>query len=356
MARGHYVSIALWLLASGCSRPESGNHQPPASSEAAIHPPPVPHPPSSHGGTEMSLRVVGAEPARPLTRDAVDGRDWAAAATIEVVDPPRSIAKVEYLDGSEPLGERSEPPWAIDVKLTRDGRHTLAAVARDAAGKEVARASQTLLVGPPTDDSCGAMLTALGLDWKPAKATKGVTDPVAVAPVIAGVTFVSWRPKAKPIPLLMACKLAVRLRELALLVKEHGVDQVRHMGIYNYRKMRNPKCQKAGNCKLSQHAFATALDIHSVRQNGQEKVATVEKDWKIDKTRDVCPGKPKNPKDELLHQLACGMFGQRVFSVILTPNYNANHRNHFHVDLTETWEGIRGEDLGIDPDVEGLGD
>jgi hypothetical protein len=126
------------------------------------------------------------------------------------------------------------------------------------------------------------------------------------------------------------------------------------LGIYNYRPMRNPKCIKAGNCPLSQHSFATALDIHELRGSGLD--ANVSTDWIINKTSRICPGAPQGDKDALLHKLACALLDQHVFNVILTPNYNDRHRDHFHVDLTESWAGIRGEELGLDPEVEGLGD
>ena len=29
------------------------------------------------------------------------------------------------------------------------------------------------------------------------------------------------------------------------------------------------------------------------------------------------------------------MYENRIFNIVLTPNYNSAHDNHFHVDLTE---------------------
>ena len=31
-----------------------------------------------------------------------------------------------------------------------------------------------------------------------------------------------------------------------------------------------------------------------------------------------------------------------MWNIVLTPNYNADHRNHFHVDLTPGADLIRG--------------
>ena len=40
---------------------------------------------------------------------------------------------------------------------------------------------------------------------------------------------------------------------------------------------------------------------------------------------------------------------------MLTPNYNAAHRNHFHVDMTDGSMFIGYSVAGVDPDVPHLG-
>jgi hypothetical protein len=39
-------------------------------------------------------------------------------------------------------------------------------------------------------------------------------------------------------------------------------------------------------------------------------------------------------KNLFLHQALCELYDLEVFKILLNPNYNAAHRNHFHVDLT----------------------
>ena len=60
-------------------------------------------------------------------------------------------------------------------------------------------------------------------------------------------------------------------------------------------------------------------------------------------------GAPQGAGDTLLHRMACEMHSQKLFNIILTPNYNALHRDHMHVDLTPASATIRGEDMGVDP-------
>ena len=35
-----------------------------------------------------------------------------------------------------------------------------------------------------------------------------------------------------------------------------------------------------------------------------------------------------------LRALLCEIVGRRLFNVVLTPNYNAPHKNHFHLEIT----------------------
>ena len=37
-----------------------------------------------------------------------------------------------------------------------------------------------------------------------------------------------------------------------------------------------------------------------------------------------------------LYSLLCELKSKKVFSTILTPNYNSDHRNHFHMDIGQT--------------------
>jgi hypothetical protein len=91
----------------------------------------------------------------------------------------------------------------------------------------------------------------------------------------------------------------------------YGVRGVSHMGIYNYRNV-------AGTSTLSRHSFALAIDIAGFRlENGDE--ITVEEDWK------------GSAHSELLHNIR-NLFCQ-YFDVVLSPDYNADHRNHLHLDL-----------------------
>lgn len=106
-------------------------------------------------------------------------------------------------------------------------------------------------------------------------------------------------------------------RDLEALARTHlgmGIARIDHWGTY---ACRNINARKEG--RRSQHATANAIDIAGfVLTDG----ATVQvlRDWGTD-----------TPKGRFLaaaHRAAC-----QYFNAVLGPNYNAEHRDHFHFDL-----------------------
>ncbi|MGN8249017.1 extensin-like domain-containing protein [Pseudomonas sp. SMV7] len=128
---------------------------------------------------------------------------------------------------------------------------------------------------------------------------------------------------------LASCPLAVAyalfeqhgLQPVAQRVLGQPVIQVDHLGSFACRNLYH---RKQGS--LSQHATANALDISGFRlQDGQRIVLA--RDWqaggrKADFLREV-------------QQAACDSF-----STVLGPDYNAAHRDHFHLDMGR-WQVCR---------------
>jgi len=81
-------------------------------------------------------------------------------------------------------------------------------------------------------------------------------------------------------------------------------------------------CRKIGGQKgsrLSQHAYANAIDISGFTLEGGERIS-VQRDWN-----------DAGAKGRFLRDLrdgACGYFG-----ATLSPEFNAAHANHFHFDM-----------------------
>jgi hypothetical protein len=93
-----------------------------------------------------------------------------------------------------------------------------------------------------------------------------------------------------------------------------AVAQVDHLGSF---ACRNVYGRSEG--RLSQHATANALDIAGFRLADGRRISVL-KDW---------PGNSANAR--FLRQVRDGAC--KHFNTVLGPEYNAAHRNHFHLDM-----------------------
>ena len=118
----------------------------------------------------------------------------------------------------------------------------------------------------------------------------------------------------------MACPLAVRLHQLGDLFSQFDIVEVEHLGTFNCRKI-------SGTNYLSMHGLGLAIDFYGFTDaQGQDYV--LERDWEHDTTN------PQGTKAKFLYDLGQRLFYDGYFNIVLTPNFNAGHDNHFHVDLT----------------------
>jgi len=294
----------------------------------------------------VSLAILAPEDGTVFARDDAAGPD--RVARVEVRIAAEGLPRVELdVDGATVGVVEGE----TELVLREDGDHVLRARGLDAAGLEVLRDEVQIAVRPPDDGSCHAQLDALGVDWEPASPRRGITDPVLVQPEIGGVTY---RTRSSARALVMDCELAPRLVQLSALLRDHGIDEAIHLGVYNYR------CIGGGDpdvddCTPSQHAYARAIDLYGFVLEGSDEEYLLERDWLIDEGHETCDEVDRAEPDRVLHALACAMYAERIFQIVLTPNYNAAHRNHFHVDLTAGSMFLGRRVVGVDPEHPGLG-
>ncbi|MDP3216043.1 MAG: extensin family protein [Deltaproteobacteria bacterium] len=190
--------------------------------------------------------------------------------------------------------------------------------------------------------ACHALIQRLGVRFSVAGATRGVVDPVTVTPPIEGVhyRYASWTAAERP--MLMDCRLAVALVRMGRELRGRwNIDDVQHLGIYNYRVI-------AGSTRLSQHAHAMGIDIAGFRSTSRTTYSVLS-DF-VETSASSCPLRASNAVDRTLKEIACWMYDSRTFNIVLTPNYNVLHRNHYHVDLTAGSHFV-GTELpeGVDP-------
>jgi hypothetical protein len=190
---------------------------------------------------------------------------------------------------------------------------------------------------------CHALLRDLGVRFTTGPTTRGVEDPVTVTPPIEGVhyRYASWTAAERA--MLMDCRLTVALVRLGRQLRaEWNIDDVQHLGIYNYRTI-------SGSTTLSQHSYGTAIDIAAFRSQSGTTYSVLS-DFTMNGAP-TCPPRSTNARDRVLKEVACWMYDSRTFHIILTPNYNSAHRDHYHVDLTTGSHFVRAPELpdGVDP-------
>ena len=167
---------------------------------------------------------------------------------------------------------------------------------------------------------CDQALSSSGL-----RVTRQADSPDATCPLI-NTLRVQGSEVALSSSFLASCRLAVSfalfdrhvLQPAAQTVYGQAVTRVDHLGSFACRNVYN-----RDKGRLSQHASADALDIAGFRL-ADGRTVSVLKDW------------PKDNQDaRFLRQVRDGACD--LFSVVLSPDYNAAHRNHFHVDAGPWW-------------------
>lgn len=166
-------------------------------------------------------------------------------------------------------------------------------------------------------DDATAQCAALGITIKPlAPIQKGrCGNPAAILlPTIGTVTI---RPAAT-----LSCPMVASLQRwftqsVQPLAQKHfgkKVQKIRNVSSYVCRNRYGDT-----TTRISEHAYANALDIAAFELQGGEKI-TILKDW------DNAEGE-KSAFLHALHSSACKLFG-----TVLGPNANAAHKDHFHLD------------------------
>jgi hypothetical protein len=160
-------------------------------------------------------------------------------------------------------------------------------------------------------------------------AAVGVATPVRVTGAINGVRFVT--PGKKSPYGILDCRLALALSELAEVLTRHGVVEVRVDNMYR------PRAHLPGKKKPSQHSYGLAIDMtRFVLEDKTELI--IERDFQGVIGEPVCGGEARarpelTPQACALRDLICDVARSELFHHILTPNHDAAHRDHFHLDI-----------------------
>ncbi len=157
-----------------------------------------------------------------------------------------------------------------------------------------------------------------------AAAAPGVPEPFLMPERIGPVSFVSLSERHRR-PLIADCLLGRALVRSAPILARFGVRTARYSRSYT------PVAQMAN--KRSAHQLGRAIDVHEFTLSDGSRLI-VERDYPRG-NRD-CPAasarEPSSPGARL-RAMVCALFEASVFDLVLTPNYNEQHRNHFHLEV-----------------------
>lgn len=172
---------------------------------------------------------------------------------------------------------------------------------------------------------CMAQLTAARVSFRPlpdriTSATCGLTAGGVLGPDMGTVA------RMAPGDVEMTCRTALALsiwrrQSLEPAAREilgSDVVQIDHFGAYACRAVNNG----AGSTRVSAHSRAEALDFAGVRLRDGRRIA-VAQDWSGD-----------TEEARFLRRIrddAC-----RIFGTVLSPDYNAVHSDHLHLEATDS--------------------
>jgi hypothetical protein len=180
---------------------------------------------------------------------------------------------------------------------------------------------------------CLAELDKRGIGY--AKETaKGVLVPVRLTGPMHGVMYRTDVPEAQraTTPWEIAdCRLVLALDDFAAVLARHDVVEVRHYSIY-----RVPPKSWPDNKLGAQHNGGLALDAgRFLRKDGSK--LDVLKDFHGAIGAPTCGDgagpHPATPDAKELRAILCEAVEAHLFNVVLTPDFNRPHRNHFHLEV-----------------------
>jgi hypothetical protein len=124
---------------------------------------------------------------------------------------------------------------------------------------------------------------------------------------------------------IVSCGMALGMARLETVLNEEAqrylgqkVARIEQGGTYNCRKM-------SRFALVSEHSYGNAIDIRSVTLKSGRKLTILHSFGKVD-------APPKRPEALFLRAVANRLYDEGAFSVVITPFFDALHRDHIHLD------------------------
>lgn len=198
-----------------------------------------------------------------------------------------------------------------------------------------ASASRACATAALSPQACLGELERRGVHFHKAEPAPGVLIPVRLLGPVGGVLYRTDYPDAQrpTVPFeVLDCRLVVALSDLSPILKEHEIDEVRLFSAWRPP----PKGLRPGKI-LHAHPGGLAADLRLFKKSSGSEL-DVEADFHGRIGAEPCgraaiPPSPATDGARELRSILCSIADARLVHVLLSPNFDAHHRNHFHVEV-----------------------
>jgi hypothetical protein len=262
----------------------------------------------------------------------------------------RVLISLIFLIAACGTGLTSEPQSTVESQdpeapeAVPDAQQDASAPAPDASSAPDAPAKKDANGSAADVGTCFDQLNARAIGYKKTSA-RGLVDAVTLTdPAINGVKFAA-NTTTKPLADPIACEFVLTLYDFAAILKKYGIVSVGSLGSYCYRcccawsktnycrglNDPEPDCSENG---YSNHSWGRAIDIRYIKfADGKSADINSNADW-VQATNPTCGTAlaAQSGMSKTLYSIVCDAAAAKIFTTSLTPNYNAGHRSHWHLD------------------------
>jgi len=166
---------------------------------------------------------------------------------------------------------------------------------------------------------CYAELDARDVEYKKVK-KPGIEQGVEITGKLGGVEVTGLT------SLVIDCSLAVSLAEVGRYMRALGIDKAHFSSAYSKRNVR-------GTSRPSKHSYGLAIDVHSFSSPDLGTVR-IDRDYEQGLGDAVdCVGRPVTQAGAVLKILQCQLVRSGLFHLVLSPDYDDAHHDHFHLEV-----------------------
>jgi hypothetical protein len=185
-----------------------------------------------------------------------------------------------------------------------------------------------------SNEDAHAELRRRGIAWVPAAPPMpGVRTPIRLMGPLHGVTIHSTLPpeaRVTSVFEILDARLAIALDDFTALLEKHDIVELVHYTMY-----RPPAELPADPTKQIRHPAGLAIDVGAFKKRDGRWLA-VGPDWPSAIGQKTCGAGARDHWTRAARELVsivCEAMDQRIFHFMLTPDFDAAHADHVHLEI-----------------------